>query len=358
MHPLVLALLAALLFGASTPASKLLLEELSPLRLAGLLYLGAALATGPFALHERRSRGARPLDRASVRRLAGAVVLGGIVGPILVLVALRSATSASVALLLNLELVATAALGVLFFREHLGTSGWLGVAAGLGAAFALSASGGLPGARSGLLVALACAAWAMDNHWTALIDGLSPAETTTWKGLVAGATNLGLGALIDPLPASWSVAGAALAVGALSYGASIVLYVLAAQHLGATRAQVAFSSAPFLGAGLSFVLLEEPLGLRYLAAGALLALGVVLLVLDRHEHEHTHSALEHVHSHRHDDDHHDHVHPGLAASVRHTHLHRHEERTHRHRHLPDLHHRHRHGSEPTGHGGSGTAPPL
>src|SRR5262245_17180553 len=116
MHPLVLALAAALLFGASTPASKLLLHDLSPLQLAGFLYLGAALATAPFAWRERRGREHRPLERASLGRLAGAVLLGGIAGPVLVLLALRSATSASVALLLNLELAATAVLGVLFFR--------------------------------------------------------------------------------------------------------------------------------------------------------------------------------------------------------------------------------------------------
>lgn len=341
MHPLVLAFAAALLFGASTPASKLLLEELSPLQLAGFLYLGAALATGPLAWRERGKR-ADHLDGVSLRRLIGAVVLGGVVGPILVLFALRSATSASVALLLNLEMIATAALGVLFFREHMGTCGWLGIAAGLGAAVLLSAAGGLPGAQTGLLVALACVAWALDNQWTALIDGLTPGQTTACKGLVAGTTNLVLGFALGPFHASWGVVSAALVVGALSYGASILFYVLAAQHLGATRAQVAFSSAPFLGAGLSFAVLGEPLAGHYFVAGAILVLGIVLLFLDRHGHEHTHPALQHLHSHRHDDGHHDHVHPGLSPSTRHTHSHVHAARTHSHRHLPDLHHRHGH----------------
>ncbi len=342
MHPLALALVAALLSGASTPASKVLLEDLSPLQLAGLLYLGAALGTAPLAWRERGHRRGARVDRVSLVRLAGAVLLGGAVGPVLVLLALRSTTSASVALLLNLELVATAVLGVLFFREHMGAGGWLGVVAGFGAAILLSAQGGLPGAWAGLLVAAACAAWGMDNHLTALIDGLSPAETTAWKGIVAGSTNLALGLALDPLRAGWLNVCSALALGVLSYGVSIVLYVVSAHHLGATRAQVAFSSAPFFGAGLSFVLLAEPLGWRQVVAGLALGLGVVFLFWDRHAHEHTHEPLEHVHSHRHDDGHHDHSHPGLPPSTRHTHTHRHEGVTHSHRHIPDLHHRHEH----------------
>ncbi len=340
MQPLLLAILAALLFGASTPASKALHSELSPLQLAGLLYLGAALGTAPAAWSDRRKKRIRRVDAASVRRLAGAVLFGGIVGPVLVLLALRRSTSSSVALLLNLELAATALLGVLLFREHLGRAGWVGIATGLCAGALLSLDGGPPGPWAGILVLGACAAWGLDNHLTALIDGLTPAEATMWKGLVAGGTSLALGLLTDPLRAGGLHVSLALLLGVLSYGASIVLYVLSAQHLGATRAQVAFSSAPFLGAALSFVFLGEALLWRHVAAAALLIVGIALLFLDRHEHEHAHEALEHVHSHRHDDGHHDHAHPGLPPSTRHTHAHSHERMTHTHRHLPDLHHRH------------------
>ena len=244
--------------------------------------------------------------------------------------------------MMYLEMGATALLGVLFFREHVGLRGWAGIAVGLGAGTLLSYAGGLPGLWAGMLVAGACSAWGVDNHLTALIDGMTPAEATVWKGLVAGGVNLALGLALEPLRGDVFQILLALALGALSYGASIVLYVLSAQHLGATRAQAAFSSAPFLGAGLSFALLGEPLLWRHIVAGALLLLGIALLFLDKHGHEHTHEALQHVHSHRHDDGHHDHVHPDLPSSARHTHEHRHERLAHSHRHLPDLHHRHLH----------------
>jgi drug/metabolite transporter (DMT)-like permease len=262
----------------------------------------------------------------------------------MVLGGLQMASATEVSLLLNLEMAATAALGVLVFREHLGRLGWLGVLAGLVAGALISLEGSWPGLKAGLLVAAACLAWGLDNHFTALIDAVSPAEATVCKGLGAGATNLLLGLALESAPLRPAAVLAALAVGSLSFGLSIVLYVLSAQHLGATRAQAAFASAPFMGAGLSFAVLGEPVGWEHLAAAALLVAGVVLLVVDRHEHAHTHPALEHVHSHRHDDGHHLHEHPGLPRSVRHTHAHHHEALSHSHRHLPDLHHRHAHGA--------------
>ncbi len=343
MGPLGLALLAALLFGASTPACKLLLDSVPPLQLAGLLYLGAAAGTLPFALRDRarRPRTVR-LDAPNRRRLLASIVLGGGVGPVLVLLALQRASSGSIALLLNLELVATALLGVLLFREHLGRAGRMGVAVSLAAGIVLSLGGGWPGIQAGLLVAGACLAWGLDNHVTALIDAIGPAEATFCKGLGAGLVNLLLGLLLEPVALVPADALAAAGVGVLSYGASIVLYITAAQHLGATRAQVAFASAPFLGALLSFAFLGETLGGEHALAGLLLAAGVALLVLDRHAHVHEHEALEHEHSHRHDDGHHEHVHAGQPASVRHVHRHRHERLVHVHAHLPDLHHRHRH----------------
>jgi hypothetical protein len=74
--PAFLALLSAALFGAATPASKLLLDEIPPLRLAGLLYLGAALGAAPAALS--RGRCALPRDAANRLRLAGAILFGGV----------------------------------------------------------------------------------------------------------------------------------------------------------------------------------------------------------------------------------------------------------------------------------------
>src|SRR5262245_25732632 len=252
MYALGLALLSALLFGASTPASKALLASLEPFQLAGLLYLGAAVGMAPIAAVEW-SRGVQlRLNQANMLRLGGAVFFGGVLGPVLLLVALRLTPAGSVSLLLNLEGVATAVLGVAVFQEHLGRIGWIGVAGVIGAGVLLAGGGGWPGIAGALLTAAASVCWAIDNHLTALIDGVTPARSTLVKGMAAGTTNLGIGVLVSPLAATSSTIAAALVVGALSYGVSIALFIRSAHEIGATRAQAVFASAPFVGAGLAF----------------------------------------------------------------------------------------------------------
>ena len=339
-----LAVAAAALFGAATPASKLLLSGLTPFQLAGLLYLGAAAGIAPAAARGGGIRLPDRTDRRNRLRLLGAVVAGGICGPVLLLLGLRIAPAASVSLWLSFELFATALLGVLLFRDHLGLPGWGGVACALGGAALLSSLGGTSGLAAGGLVFLACVCWGVDNHLTALIDGITPSQGTFWKGLVAGAVNLAIGIGLAPLAAGLFPLLGALFVGAWAYGASIALYISSAQAIGATRAQTAFAGAPFFGVLLSVLLLGESLTLVHLGSALLFIMGVGLLAVERHDHAHEHRAMEHEHAHRHDDGHHAHEHPGLPASARHTHRHSHEAAEHRHPHRPDLHHRHKHGA--------------
>jgi len=340
-----LALAAAALFGAAAPACKLLLGSFGAFTLAGLLYLGAALATFAPWWRDLRAEGQPRLDARNFELLLGAIAAGGLVAPVLMLFALRLTLAGDVALLLNLELAATALLGVALFHEPLSRAGWLGVAGAIAAGALVGAGGGWPGWLAAALVAAACAGWGLDNQLTALQSGLTPAGITFWKGLCAGGVNLAIGLSLEPFAARPGEIAAALGVGALCYGASLVLYIAAAQQLGATRAHVGFASAPFLGAALSFAWLGEPLTPMNAAGAALLAASVALLLASRHGHAHVHGAQEHVHAHRHDDGHHLHAHPGLAPGARHTHWHRHEPLAHAHAHWPDLHHRHEHGAD-------------
>ena len=346
--PIAMALLAAALFGAATPASKVLLSGLTPVQLAGLLYLGAALGVAPAAWREGGLRLPSWGDRLNRIRLLSAVAIGGIAGPVFLLLGLRMADAASVSLWLNFELAATAVLGVLVFREHLGALGWAGVAASLAGATMISLSEGSIGLQAAMLVLLACACWGLDNHLTALIDGITPVQSTLWKGVAAGTTNLAIGIALDPLAGGMASVIAALFVGAWAYGASIALYISAAQALGAIRAQIVFASAPFFGVLLSVLLLQEAISAAQLASGALFAAAIGLFAIERHAHMHAHAAIEHEHAHRHDDAHHAHNHPDLVAEESHVHAHRHEPVVHTHPHWPDLHHRHRHRRRPPG----------
>lgn len=344
MHPFFLAILSAFLFGLSTPLSKGLLAHWSSQQLAGLLYLGAALGVSLPLVLGRLGFFSAQLDKANFLRLAGAILFGGILGPLFLLAGLNLASASSVSLWLNLEMVATSVLAVLLFRDHLGGRGWLGAACVLGAGLLLSwGEEGAAGLRAGVYLALACLCWGIDNNLTALIDGLLPLQSTFWKGLVAGSVNLGLGLGLARIPHSppWTLFGA-LGLGAISYGASIVLYIKAAQALGASRSQMIFASAPLFGLVSSAVLLRESLTPIYGLALGFQGLGTFFLFKDRHSHSHTHEAVEHTHVHQHQDGHHTHTHTGLPATLRHAHQHIHEPLTHSHPHWPDLHHRHVH----------------
>jgi len=332
MRYVFLALLSALLFGASTPVAKLLLQHLSPFQLAGLLYVGAAIGVSPFLMKEKG--GVKPLsmNRKNQTRLLGAIGFGGIGGPVLLLLGLQTASSASVSMWLNLELVATALLGVLFFRDHLGRYGWIGVLGTILASLFISWSEERIGMYSLVIVALACICWGLDNHFTALIDGISASQSTFWKGIVAGSTNLVIGFGLEPMPEEIAPMTLALGVGMLSYGFSITLYIISAQHLGATRSQMFFGSAPFFGVLLSTLLLEESIS----------SVSLIVLFRDQHSHEHTHEAIKHKHWHIHTDGHHTHEHPDGKTAIFHSHMHKHEPQVHSHTHWPDIHHRHKH----------------
>jgi len=340
IFPVILALLAAALFGMAAPASKQLLHTLNPFSLAGLLYLGASLGLFPVLIARGEFRRLPGMDRGNLKKLTGAVVLGGIAGPILLLFGLRNAAASSVSLWLNLELVATAVLGAIFFKDHLGKTGWAGVLTALVSSIVLTMHEGPSGILPAALTGLACLCWGFDNHFTALIDGISAVQSTFIKGLFAGTVNTIIGHFLPgPAPAGELILYSLL-LGGLSYGMSIVLYIMSAQKLGATRSQVIFSSAPFFGVIFSVIFLAESISSAQGVSIFLFIAAIALLILEHHEHRHEHHETEHTHMHRHDDLHHDHRHEEDVSY--HEHSHRHDVTTHSHPHWPDLHHRHVH----------------
>jgi drug/metabolite transporter (DMT)-like permease len=339
-----LGLGAAALFGLSAPVAKLLLGIVSPVLLAGLLYLGAAAglwlhrAFRPTTHEARLVRGDRP-------RLAGVVILGGLVGPVLMLLGLQRVTALTGSLLLNLEAPLTILLAVAVFREHLGRHVAMASACILAGALVLELEpGGLGADTLGiLLLGGACLSWAIDNNLTQGLSLRDPFAIVRIKTLVAGTVNTGLGLLVvgGRLPAA-GVLAAALGLGCLSYGVSVVLDAYALRFVGAAREAAYFATAPFVGALASVVLLGDELGGYDLLAMASMAAGVVLLLRERHSHGHAHEPMEHEHLHEHDE-HHRHEHgPGDPPGEPHSHWHRHERLVHEHPHVPDVHHRHEH----------------
>ncbi|HEY9459800.1 MAG TPA: EamA family transporter [Paralcaligenes sp.] len=335
------ALGAALLFGAGTPLAKLLLNSVSPWLLAGLLYLGSGVGLGLYRYFIKAP--AVKLARREITWFAGAVIAGGIVGPVLLMFGLTGMPASGASLLLNAEGVFTALLAWFAFKENFDRRIALGMAAIVAGAVILSWPGEarFAGAWPALAILGACFAWGLDNNLTRKVSLSDATWIASVKGLVAGSVNLVLalvvGASVPSLP---NLAGA-LVVGFFAYGVSLALFVVGLRHLGTARTGAYFSIAPFMGALLALAM-GEPLTLPLLIAGVLMALGIWLHLTERHEHLHKHEILEHDHEHTHDA-HHQHEHDVyVAPGTTHRHWHQHTPVTHFHAHFPDAHHQHRH----------------
>src|SRR6266540_2071244 len=341
-----LAILSALLFGASTPLAKLLLRDIDAWMLAGLLYLGSGV--GLIAVRSLvRVLGAGPRGEAAIRGrgwmwLALATLSGGVIGPVLLMIGLAHTTATSAALLLNLEGVLTALLAWFVFRENFDRRIALGMAAIVAGGLVLTWGGSfiLSAVLGPVMIAGACLAWAVDNNVTRKVSQADPVQIALLKGCVAGVVNVGiafaLGSVLPPLGAL----GAAVAVGFAGYGVSLVLFVVALRHIGTARTGAYFSLAPFFGGLVAVMLLRDAVTVQLVAAGALMALGVWLHLTERHAHEHEHHEMAHEHRHEHDE-HHQHAHDGTEPPGEpHSHWHVHVRLRHSHPHFPDLHHRH------------------
>lgn len=340
----LLALAAAAAFGVSTPLSKALLGDISPWVLASLLYLGSGIGLLVIILLRGGSEAKEAgLSRGDLPWLAGTVLFGGILGPLFLMWGLTTTDAASASLLLNLEAAFTLVLAWIVFQEHVDRRLFAGAVAIVAGAVLLSWQGGLGDAGRGTaFVALACLAWGIDNNLTRKISAVDPFKLASIKGLVAGSVNAVLAyAMSAALPSTISIASA-MALGFVSYGLGLVLFILALRHLGTARAGAYYGTAPFIGALTAAALLGDALTPTIVIAGFMMAVGAWLHLSERHGHDHTHEELEHNHRHSHDE-HHQHAHGANdPQSEFHSHPHRHMAMTHSHRHWPDLHHRHSH----------------
>ncbi|RPI26043.1 MAG: DMT family transporter [Chloroflexota bacterium] len=346
--PIIQALLAAILFGASAPLSKLLLNEIDPIVLAALLYIGSGLSATVIQSIQRLVTGNRPVEaqlkRADLPWMAGAILTGGVLAPILLMVSLDKTPAATASLLLNFETVATALVAGLVFRESIGRSVWMAVGLVTLASVVLSWNGGSWGFSVGALGVLgACILWGLDNNLTRNVSAKDPLAIVMLKGFGAGGFSLLLALLLGRSLPGALVVVLSLLVGGFCYGLSIALFVLALRSLGAARTGTLYASAPFVGAALSLAVFRDGLNVQLILSLPLMAGGPLLLLRENHTHSHQHDTLEHEHCHTHDDHHGDHhARESDSEPGSHTHWHRHEPVSHAHDHTPDLHHRHGH----------------
>jgi len=347
--PILKAILAAALFGASAPISKLLLGEIAPTLMASFLYLGSGIGLylqRYFQSSDKRFNDEARLTRNDYPWLIGAVSVGGIAAPIMLMFSLKNTPASTASLLLNFEGVATTVIAVLAFKEAVGKRIWMAVLLITMASILLSwDSSGQWGFSLGAIGVLsACILWGIDNNFTRNVSSKDPLSIVIIKGLSAGTFSLILSLILGfPLP-SFKFIFLAMVLGYFSYGLSIVLFIRAMRELGSARTSALFGTAPFVGVALSLLLFRENQGTLFLLSLPIMIMGAVFLLKENHEHLHKHDTTEHEHRHNHSDSHHTHGHSDdeIPKNGYHSHVHKHDFLSHEHQHTPDIYHRHAH----------------
>ena len=310
------ALLAAVLYAINIPLSKILLKDIEPVYMAGFLYFGAGVGMSAYSLlSSGRSTEAR-LTKKELPYTVGMIVLD-IAAPIFLMFGLRQAASSNASLLNNFEIVVTALIALLVFRERISGRMWIAISLITLSSIILSFNGAesLRFSYGSLFILAACCCWGFENNCTRMLSSKSTTQIVMLKGIFSG-----LGSLIvaviskESFPKLFYIV-CAMALGFISYGLSIFFYVKAQKELGAAKTSAYYAAAPFVGALLSFIILREGLSKTYLSALLVMLAGTLLVVSDTliftHHHTHTHKlvhtvkgvtsveTITHEHSHKH-----------------------------------------------------------
>jgi drug/metabolite transporter (DMT)-like permease len=337
----LLALLAAVLFGVSTPLVQRFGAGIGSFTTAALLYAGAALIG---ALLRRPVEREARVQRSDAPRLVLMALFGAAIGPVALAWGLQRTSGAAASLMLTLEAVFTAVLARLWYRESLDKRVTLAMTLLTlgGMSLVLDRAGAGTAQVVGLLaVMFATAAWGVDNTLSRVVAERDPGQVVMFKGALGALATSTLALVFgEPGPGPGAALGL-LVVGATGYGLSLRFYLLAQRAFGAARTGSVFAFAPFVGALLAFLMGDRSGSPWMLAGAASMVAGIVLHLAERHAHEHAHEAQEHEHAHTHDDGHHTHHHDPMPVGP-HSHRHRHEPMRHAHPHVPDEHHGHRH----------------
>lgn len=339
------AILAALLYGISSPVSKLLLVEIPPTLMAALLYLGAGVGMLGINLIQVMMKQEKKEARMTAKELPYifGMILLDIAAPILLMIGLTLTTSSNASLLNNFEIVATTLIAMLIFKETIGKRMWIAIIFITLSSMLLSLQdvSSLTFSIGSIFVILACIAWGFENNCTRMLSLKDPLQIVVVKGFGSGIGSLIIYFTINDLSFNLLYIALALLLGFVAYGMSIYLYIMAQRDLGAARTSAFYATAPFIGVIISWIVLREPVTMTFMIALFIMLIGTYFAVSEDHKHSHVHVSEFHEHKHSHNDGHHNHYHDPTIVGE-HSHAHTHEEMEHVHGHLPDLHHRHTH----------------
>ncbi len=280
-----LAILAAALYAINSPFSKLLLTYMPSTLMAGFLYLGAGLGMGVVALIRKVSK--RELTEEKITKAdmpyTIAMIILDIAAPIFLLLGLSYTTAANASLLNNFEIVATALIALMIFKEKISPRLWFGIGFVVVSCALLSFEdvSSLKFSLGSIFILIACICWGIENNCTRRLSSKDPLEIVLLKGVFSGLGSVIIGLVIgERITCLWSVF-AVLAVGCVAYGFSIFVYVYAQRLLGAARTSAYYAIAPFIGVLLSLLIFKQPPPYTFFIALALMAIGALLCSSDK-----------------------------------------------------------------------------
>lgn len=280
-----LAILAAALYAINSPLSKILLEYMPPSLMAGVLYLGAGLGMGIIAIVRKCKKTQRveaKLTKSELPYVIAMVVLD-IAAPICLLFGLKSTMAVTASLLNNFEIVATAIIALVVFKEAISSRLWLGIVCVTLSCALLSFENieEFQFSFGSIFILIACVCWGFENNCTRKISSKDPLQIVLIKGLFSGLGSIIIGFCIGEKFASWWSVVAVLAVGFVAYGLSIFFYVHAQRLLGAARTSAYYAIAPFIGVILSFIILHEVPHYLFFIALSVMMVGAWLCSQDK-----------------------------------------------------------------------------
>ncbi|MEA4972133.1 MAG: DMT family transporter [Candidatus Metalachnospira sp.] len=278
------AVAAAALYALSSPFSKLLLSEVSPMMLAAFLYLGAGIGIGLVSLILKllgKAETEQPLTKKELPYTI-AMVLLDIAAPILLMFALTMTTAANAALLNNFEIAATAVIALIVFKERISKRLWIAIGFVTAASIMLSFEdiSSLEFSGGSLLVIGACVCWGLENNCTRMLSGKNPLEIVIIKGLFSGTGALMLALITGERLPALAQGFMVLLLGFAAYGLSIMLYIYAQRQLGAAKTSAYYAAAPFIGTILALIIFKQLPTHGFIAALAVMAAGAYFASTD------------------------------------------------------------------------------
>ena len=292
----VSAVASALLFGTSSTLNKIALEDVHPTIVAGMIYfIGGVFLFGIhfsplskriLALFESPEIEPKITTR-DFRILAFVILCGSVVAPLLLLNGLNQTTAINTSLLLNAESLFTALIAFVFLSERGVKKEYLGIILLLIGVVFLTTNSEFQkltlteNIAGNLLIVGACMFWGIDNNLSRFLSKKRDIILITGLKCFIGGLALLAIAFVIGVPLSIPLISIAylLSAGAFSIAFSILLFLFALRKIGSMRTGVIFSMSSLFGAVLAFLILREPFSFIQLVAGAIMLLGVYVLIL-------------------------------------------------------------------------------